>query len=63
MKKILVVILLLGLGVIIYFFVKEQFQGIVLSHDENILLSVLYLVVGICVLALGALKFPENNKK
>jgi hypothetical protein len=59
MKKILVVILLLGLGVIIYFFVKEQFQGIVLSHDENILLSVLYLVVGICMLTLVGLKFPK----
>jgi hypothetical protein len=59
MKKILVVILLISLGVIIYFFVKEQFKGIVLSHDENILLSVLYLVVGICMLTLVGLKFPK----
>jgi hypothetical protein len=62
MKKMLVVILLISMGVIIYFFVKEQFKGIVLSHDENILLSVLYLVVGICVLALAAVKFPENKR-
>ncbi len=51
------------MGFIIYFFVEEQFKGVVLSHKENIFLSVLYLVVGISVFVLFRIKYSENKKK
>jgi hypothetical protein len=62
MKNTLVIILLLSMGFIIYFFVKEQFQNIVLSSNENIFLSVLYLIVGACVLILIRIKSSEKKK-
>ena len=63
MKNIAAITLLLSVGCIIYFFVKEQFNGTVLSHDEDIFLSVLYLVTGICILILAAINFSDNKKK
>ena len=63
MKKITFSILLLSIGTIIYFLIKEQFNGIVLSHNENMLLSVTYLVVGISLLILFRLKNIENKKQ
>lgn len=63
MKKISFIFLLLSIGIIIYFFIKEQFKGIVLSNKENMLLSITYLVVGICLLILFRRKYIENKKK
>jgi hypothetical protein len=48
---------------IIYFFIREQFNGVVLSHTENMLLSVTYLLVGISLLILFRLKNMENKKQ
>jgi hypothetical protein len=62
MKKIIIFILVLSMGLIIYFFIKEQFNGIVLTNKENILLSVLYLIVGISVLILARINFLKNKK-
>ena len=63
MKKASFIFLLLSIGVIVYFFVKEQFRGITLSGTENIILSITYLVVGICLLILFRLKHLENKKE
>ena len=62
MKRIIIFILVLSMGLIIYFFIKEQFNGIVLTNKENILLSVLYLIVGISVLILARINFLKNKK-
>ena len=62
MKKIIIFILVLSMGLIIYFFIKEQFNGIVLTNKENIFLSVLYLIVGISVLILVRINFLKNKK-
>jgi hypothetical protein len=62
MKKILILILVICMGLIIYFFIKEQVKGIALSHRENIILSVTYLITGISILILGRIKFLENKK-
>jgi hypothetical protein len=43
--------------------VEEQFNGVVLSHWENIFLSVLYLIVGISVLILIQIKSSEKKKQ
>jgi hypothetical protein len=42
MKKVAVILFFASIGVIIYFFIKEQFKGIALSHTENIVLSIAY---------------------
>ena len=63
MKKISFTFLLLSIGIIIYFFIKEQFRGITLSHKENMLLSITYLVVGISLIILYRIKYLENKKK
>jgi len=63
MKKISLIFLLLSIAIIIYFFIKEQFKGIVLSNSENILLSITYLVVGISLFILFRLKQIENKKE
>ena len=46
---------------IVYFFVEEQFKGVILTQNENILLSVLYLVVGLSVLGLIRIKSSEKK--
>jgi hypothetical protein len=63
MKNILLIILLVSMGCIIYFFVEEQFKGVVLTNKENTFLSVLYLVVGVCVLILIRIKSSERKKQ
>ncbi|MDQ2864348.1 MAG: hypothetical protein M3R50_12010 [Bacteroidota bacterium] len=63
MRNIAAITLLISMGFIIYFFVREQFNGVVLSHNENIFLSVLYLAVGICLLILAAINFSDKKKK
>lgn len=63
MKKISFTFLFLSIGIIIYFFIKEQFRGITLSHNENILLSITYLLIGISLIILYRIKYLENKKK
>jgi len=63
MKKISFIFLLLSLGIIIYFFIEEQFRGIALSQKENILLSITYLIVGISLIILFRIKHFENKNK
>lgn len=63
MKKISFIFLLLSMAIIIYFFVREQFNGIVLSQKENTLLSITYLVVGISLLILFSIKYRENKNQ
>ena len=60
MKKLSVLLLVVSGGIIIYFFIKEQFNGMVLSSGENMLLSITYLLVGISLLILY-LKRPRNK--
>ena len=62
MKKLSLLFLLLGMGVIIYFFIKEQFKGVTLSHEENMTLSITYLVIGLCLLILARINFLEKRK-
>lgn len=62
MKKISLLVLLLCMGIIIYFFIKEQFKGVTLSHEENMALSITYLVIGICMLILARINFLEKKK-
>jgi hypothetical protein len=62
MKNIVIVILIISMALIMYFFIKEQFEGIVLSNNENIFLSALYLVVGVSVLILARINFLKNRK-
>lgn len=54
--------MLLGMSVVIYFFIKEQFKGITLSHEENMALSITYLVIGLCMLILARINFVEKKK-
>ena len=63
MKKLSLLVLLLSMGVIIYFFIKEQFKGVTLSHKENMTLSVTYLIIGICMLLLARINYLEKRKK
>lgn len=63
MKKAAFIILFLSAATIVYFFIKEQFNKIVLSPAENLTLSVTYLLVGISLLILFWLKNKENKKE
>lgn len=63
MKKIAFIALLLSIVTIIYFFIKEQFNKIVLSRNENLVLSITYLIVGISLLTLFWVKNRENKKE
>jgi hypothetical protein len=63
MKKLSLLVMLLGMSVVIYFFIKEQFKGITLSHEENMTLSITYLVIGLCMLILARINFLEKRKK
>jgi hypothetical protein len=63
MKKISFILLLSSIGIIIYFFIKEQFRGITLSQKENLLLSITYLIVGISLIIIFRIKHFENKNK
>lgn len=63
MKKATQILLLLCIAIVIYFFIKEQFRGIELSHRENLILSITYLVTGISVLILYRIKYLENKNQ
>lgn len=55
--------MLLSCAVIIYFFIKEQFKGIVLSSSENMTLSISYLVFGLSMLIFGRINFLEKKEE
>ncbi|MDE3185207.1 MAG: hypothetical protein KGM16_17485 [Bacteroidota bacterium] len=63
MKKTAFIFLLLSIITIVYFFIREQFNEVVLSHTENMVLSICYLLVGISLLILFRLKNLENKKQ
>jgi amino acid transporter len=63
MKKAAFIILFLSAITIIYLFIKEQFNGVVLSRMENLVLSITYLLVGISLLVLFRIKSKENKEE
>lgn len=63
MKKISAVFMTLCMVVIIYFFIKEQFRSIVLSHTENMILSITYLILGISILMFVRMNVMEKKKQ
>jgi len=63
MKKIIILLLVLGIGIVIYFFIKEQFRGITLTHGENMILSFTYLVNGILILIFARIKYLEKKNQ
>ena len=63
MKKLSLLVMVLAMSVVIYFFIKEQFKRVTLSHEENMTLSVTYLVIGLCMLILARINYLEKRKK
>lgn len=63
MKKILILLLALGMGIVIYFFIKEQFKGITLTHEENTILSFTYLANGLLILIFARVKYLEKKNQ
>jgi uncharacterized protein HemY len=62
MKKAGFVLLLLSMGVILFFFIKEQFRGIDLSHIENMLLSISYFGFAVAFIILWRAKSLEKKE-
>ena len=62
-KKTSLGFMLLSCAVIVYFFIKEQFRGVVLSSTENMTLSITYLVFGLSMLIFGRINFLEKKKE
>lgn len=63
MKRLLFILLLICFITIVYFFIKEQFNKVVLTSGENLVLSITYLLVGIVLLILFIVKNRENRKR
>ena len=63
MKRIVISLLVLGMGIIFYFFIKEQFKGITLTNAENRLLSFTYLGNGVLLLIFGRIKYLEKKNQ
>ena len=63
MKRLLFILLLICFITIVYFFIKEQFNKVVLTSGENLVLSITYLLVGIILLILFIVKNKENKKR
>ena len=63
MKRLLFILLLICFITIVYFFIKEQFNKVVLTSGENLVLSITYLLVGIILLILFIVKNRENKKR
>ena len=63
MKRLLFILLLICFITIVYFFIKEQFNKVVLTSRENLMLSITYLLVGIILLVLFIIKNRENKKR
>lgn len=62
MKKTAGFVLVICMAVIIYYLIKEEVNGIVLSHKENILLSIIYILIGVCIFIFAAAKFSERKR-
>jgi hypothetical protein len=62
MRKFLFFLLLISFITIVYFFIREQFNKVVLNRNENFALAVTYLLVGIILLILFIIKNKENKK-
>lgn len=60
---IIILLLALGMGLVIYFFIKEQFKGTALTHRENMLLSFTYLANGILILIFARIKYLEKKNQ
>lgn len=63
MKILGVILLILSVGTTMYFFVIEQFKGIVLTKNENTILSVSYLITGISLIILARKKLLEKKNE
>ena len=63
MRKFLFFLLVICFITIVYFFIREQFNKVVLNRNENFALAVTYLLVGIILLILFIIKNKENKKK
>lgn len=55
--------LALGMGIVIYFFIKEQFKQIPLTQVENKFLSFTYLANGILILIFARIKYLEKKNQ
>ncbi|MEO5648477.1 MAG: hypothetical protein ABIR03_00985 [Ginsengibacter sp.] len=62
MKKFGILSSISGMGIIIYFFIKEQFKGIVLSHNENMILSSAYFMIAIALFIFARINYLEKKK-
>jgi hypothetical protein len=63
MKKIGLVVLFLSFAIIVYFFIKEQVRGMVLSQNENTILSVCYLLIAAALIILFRIRSIENKNR
>ena len=63
MKKIGLVVLFLSFVIIVYFFIKEQVRGMVLSQNENTILSVCYLLIAAALIILFRIRSIENKNR
>lgn len=61
LKKVSLLFMVLSMGAIIYFFIKEQFNGVVLSSQENTILYITYFVMGISFFILKRIQFLEKK--
>ena len=55
--------MVLSVGTTAYFFVIEQFNGVVLTKNENTILSVSYLITGISLVILARQRFFEKKNE
>ena len=62
-KRVVILLLALGMGIVVYFFIKEQFKGTDLTHGENMFLSFTYLANGILILIFARLKYLEKKNQ
>jgi hypothetical protein len=63
MKKVAVILFFGSIGLIIYFFIKEQFKGIALSHAENIIVSIAYFGFAIANIIFIRLNYLEKKSE
>lgn len=62
MKGLSLFFMLISMCIIVYFFIKEQFNGITLSHKENMILSASYLIMAIAFIILARVRFLEKKE-
>lgn len=63
MKKIIISVLIVCAVIVIYFFYKEQFQGATLSKNENMVLSITYIVIGITIFMMYRIRYREKKNE